>query len=239
MFKETWKEYVRGYKFLLPFVLVLMLFERIMGDLKFDQVDIFGGIFSIIKELLVNNLRLIIITLFLGSLFYAFLMLVMKTLINEGEANYRKSFIESLGLYVSFLGLNIITSAILMSMSLLAFIPIVSPIAMILLMLINVLLIPCKAYLIYHRTNLSEALKKGILVGKKYFSEMVLFSIAIGIAVVVISGIMSAVNIDIKASPVGDIFINFVTTSISMYLYMYVVVICKKEEKIEGKILEY
>lgn len=243
MYKEVWKEYKKGFKFLLPFILVLVLFESVTDNFSFSTINFFGGSFSAFKDAAVNNLDQVSIGLFLGSVFYPFLMVVMKALVNEGEVNYRESLKESLSLYLRYLTLNIVTSAILIGIMLLGFLPIVMPIALILLMLVNALLIPCSAYLIYYHASIKEALKKGMLIGKKYFSEIFLLSISmiiIGTIILgIMSGIMSLANIDIKTNPAGNVLTNVINVIIMTYLYMYIVDICKKEEKIQGKILSY
>ncbi|WP_315121708.1 hypothetical protein [uncultured Clostridium sp.] len=242
MHKEIWNKYIKGFKFLLPFILIQVLFESVSLNLGFSEYgffDFFGENFSTFKQSVVNNLAPILFSLFIGSLFHAFLMVVIKALINEKDINYRENLKESLGIYLRYLGLNIITSAILLGVMLLGFSSILLPFSIIFLIYFNVLLTPCESYLIYYDTNPAEALKKGMSLGKEYSGEILLLGIMAGIMIAIIAGIMSVIGIGPKTNLIGYAFVNFVRISIWVYVCMFAMTICKKGEQTEKAILKY
>lgn len=54
----------------------------------------------------------------------------------------------------------------------------------------------------------------------------------------VMGSIMSILNINPKTNFIGFIFISFISANIQIYFYMFVMAICKREEKAEEKILK-
>lgn len=244
MYGEVWNNYKKGFKFLLPFILVQVLFESTSLNLEFDKYDFFGKggnlikNISVFKQIIINEPIPILFDLFIGTLFYSFLMVVIKALLNKNEINYKKNFKESLGFYLRYLGLNMIIYSISVGLIILGFWGILIPFMVILLILFNVLLIPCDAYLIYYNTNVGEALKKGMALGKKHFGEILLLGVMVSIILAIIGGAMALVNINPKATVIGSVLMNFVSASVGSYLYMFTITICKKEEKVEEKIIE-
>lgn len=237
MYREIWNKYMKGFKFILPFIVVRVLYESIsynLGFSKYDFYDFFGGNLSSFKQAVVSNLGSILFSLFVGSLFSAFLMVVIKSLINDKDVNYGENLKESLGIYLRYLLLNIITSAIFVGILLLGLCKIIMPISFILLIYFNVILTPCMAYLVYNNVSPVVALKKGIAVGKKYSGEILLLAITLCIII----GIISGVSIKLKVNPVGSVFMDFIETSIWGYLYIFSMAICKKEEKVVDRMLE-
>lgn len=244
MYSEVWNRYKGSFKFLLPFILVKVLFESIGFNLEFSEYDFFeeGGNLiknlSAFKQIIINEPIPILFDLFIGTLFYSFLMVVIKVLLNNSEINYKENFKESLSFYLRYLGLNIIIYSISVGLILLGFWGILIPFMVILLILFNVLLIPCDAYLIYYNTSVGEALKKGIALGKKHFGEILLLGVMVSIILAIIGGVMALVNINPKVNPIGSVLMNFVSASVGGYLYMFTMTICKKEEKTAEKIIE-
>ncbi|MBM7870768.1 hypothetical protein JOC70_002262 [Clostridium pascui] len=244
MYGEVWNNYKKGFKFLLPFILVKVLFESTSLNLEFDKYDFFGKggnllkNLSVSKQIIINEAIPILFYIFIGSLFYSFSMVVIKALVNKKDINYKENFKESLGFYLRYLGLNIIISAISIGLIVLGFWGILIPFMVILLILFNVLLIPCDAYLIYYNTSVGEALKKGTALGKKHFGELLLLGITVSIILAIIGGVMALANISPKINPIGSVLMNFASASIGGYLYMFTMTICKKEEKVEEKIIE-
>lgn len=244
MYGEVWNNYKKGFKFLLPFILVQVLFESTSLNLEFDKYDFFGKggnlikNISVFKQIIINQPIPILFDLFIGTLFYSFLMVVIKALLNKNEINYKKNFKESLGFYLRYLGLNMIIYSISVGLIILGFWGVLIPFMVILLILFNVLLIPCDAYLIYYNTSVGEALKKGMVLGKKHFGEILLLGVMVSIILAIIGGSMALVNINPEANLIGSVLMNFVSASVGSYLYMFTITICKKEEKVEEKIIE-
>ncbi|WP_027624847.1 hypothetical protein [Clostridium lundense] len=234
MYKEVWDKYMKGFKLILPFILVYVLFQNTSFNFKFVEYGFFEGKFSTFKQAVENNLISILFILFVGSLFYSFLTVVIKKLINGEIINYIESFKESLGIYLKYLGLNIILSGVMLGVMLLGFFHIIMPIAFILMIYLSVIFTPCEAYLVYNNSSPVEAFKKGISVGKKYSGEIILLSIMICI----ILGIASVITISMKTSPIGEIFVDFINTCALFYVYAFAMTICKKEGK-EEQALEY
>lgn len=238
MYGEVWNSYKRGFKFLLPFILVKVLYESTSLNLEFDKYDFFGRggnlikNLSVSKQIIINKPIPILFYIFIGSLFYSFLMVFTKALLNKKDINYKDIFKESLGFYLRCLGLNIIISSISIGLILLGFWGILIPFMVILLILFNVLLIPCDAYLIYYNTSVGEALKKGTALGKKHFGEILLLGVMVSIILAIIGGLMGVSNINPKINLIGSVLINFVSASAGGYLYMFNMTICKKYEKI-------
>lgn len=244
MYKEVWNKYKEGFKFLLPFILVQVLFKSTSFNLEFTKYDFFrrGGNltknFSLLKEIVINESIPILFYIFIASLFQAFLMVVIKALLDKKDINYKENFKESLGLYLRYLGLSIIIYAISVGLVVLGFWGILIPFMIILSLLLSVLIIPCDAYLIYYNTSVGEALKKGIALGKKHFGEILLLSITVCIMLAIIGGVMALVNINPKTNSIGYAFMNFISVSVGIYLSMFIMTICKKAEKTEEKIIE-
>lgn len=244
MYGEVWNNYKKGFKFLLPFILVQVFIESTSLNLEFDKYDFFGKggnlikNLSVSKQIIINEAIPILFYIFIASLFYSFLMVFIKALLNKNDINYKDIFKESLGFYLRYLGLNIIISAISTGLILLGFWGILIPFMVILLILFNVVLIPCDVYLIYYNTSVGEALKKGMALGKKHFGEILLLGVMVSIILAVIGGLMALVNINPKVNLIGSVFMNFVSASIGGYLYMFAMTICKKGEKTAEKIIE-
>ncbi|QBD84957.1 hypothetical protein EQG73_06860 [Clostridium tetani] len=244
MYKEVWNKYIKGFKFLLPFILVQILFKSTGLNLAFTDYDLFGKggslieNLSIFNQLIIDNIIPISLELFIGAIFYSFLMITIKSLLNEKNISYGEDFKESIGFYLRYLVLNIIISAISMVLIFLGFWTILIPFMVILMIYFNIILTPCEAYLVYYNTSVGESLKKGIELGKKYSGEIILIGIVTGIMLGVMGGIMSTLNITPKTNFIGYIFISFISTNIQIYFYMFVMSICKREEKAEEKTLE-
>lgn len=238
MYTDVFKKYFQNFKFILPFILVelafdVATFETTGNDIGTDKYgfmtkgDFFGNIRGDIISLIMNNIVIILIILFVTPLFYAFLQLVMKSIIREEEVNYRESFRESLGFYFRYLGLSIIIIAIVLGILLLSFFAIMLPILLIgiviLLVYIGITITPCGSYLIYYDTSPEEALSEGRKLGKKYFWSIFLVGL--------ISGIINAI---IKVKPEASLLtysiITFITITIQYYMYMFTINICRKEE---------
>ncbi|MBU5483239.1 hypothetical protein KQI86_02795 [Clostridium sp. MSJ-11] len=235
MHREIWSNYIKGFKFLLPFILVKVLFESINANLGFSQYDFFVGNFSTFKQTVTSNWVQTLFSLFVGSLFYSFLMVVVKSLVNEKDISFREIFKESLGIYTRYLALTIIISTIFLGVMFLGFWDIIMPLAVIFVIYLSVLFTPCNAYLVYNDASPTEALKKGISLGKKYSGEIILLSIALSIIV----GTISVVGINLADSTIGYVLISFIITSIYMYSYIFAMTICKKGEETEKAILKY
>ncbi len=54
----------------------------------------------------------------------------------------------------------------------------------------------------------------------------------VSIILAIIGGVMALLNINPKVNLIGSVLMNFVSASVSSYLYMFTITICKKEEKI-------
>lgn len=245
MYKEIWNKYKDGFKFLIPFILVQILFQSFDLNLEFTNYDFIGKggslleNFSIFNETISNNIVKISFELFIGTLFYSFLMITIKALLNERNINYGENFKESIGFYLRYLALNIIIFAISIVLLFFGCWPIFIPFMVILMIYFNIILTPCEAYLVYYNTSAGEALKQGIALGKKYSGEIILLGITISIMLGIIGGIMSVLNINPKTNLIIYIFITFISKNIQIYFYMFVMAICKKEEKIQGEVLGY
>lgn len=239
MYKEAWNKYIKGFKFLLPFILVKVLFEGIgfnLGFNKYDFNNIFRGNLSDFNKAVVSNLVPILFIVFAGSLFYAFLMVVIKALINEKHVNYREDFKEGIGFYSRYLILSIIIYTILIGVRLLERVDMLKAIVLILSIYLSPIFAPCDSYLVYYNTSSIEAFKKGMALGKKYFVEILFLGIIFGI----VSGVsaVSIVSMGLKTSSIGYVCMEFIITSINVYLSMFTMVICKKEEKTVEKMIE-
>ncbi|WP_125152993.1 hypothetical protein [Clostridium rectalis] len=228
MCKKVWNKYIKGFKFLLPFILLQVLIEVKMLDFKHDIYDVLEvteniwGNFSVIIEFLKTDSINMLLYLFVGSLFYSILMLGIKELVDKNYINYGITFKESLRYYLRYLALNIIIYAISIGILLIGSCVIFIPIVFIALLYVTVILTPCKAYLIYYDKSPMEALKKGIVIGKKYFVQI----LAVGSLI----GLITELNIGIKSTFIGLIFIYFIAVCVEMYLYMFSVSICKEEK---------
>jgi hypothetical protein len=245
MYKEVWRKYMKGFKFLLPFILVRTLYESIMHNLGFstyDFYDFFKGNLSGLKQAVVDNFVPILFQLFVGSLFCAFLMVVIKELINEKRVNYREDLKESLGIYLRYLALTIIMYAITIGVLLLGAFDIIMPIVYIFVTsYLSPILIPCDAYLVYNNTNPVEALKEGTSLGKKYYVEILFLGIIFGVISLLLGIIFkmaSPIGMDLRTNPMGYACIELIEISVWTYLCMFIMAICKKEEKTVEKITE-
>ncbi|MBC2397023.1 hypothetical protein [Clostridium tetanomorphum] len=243
MYEETWNKYVKGLKFLLPFILVQVLFEiisfKIFNNIGVDKYNfitegenlIRNSIGRNIKELITGNLALIIFSLLVEPLFYSFVMIIMKKLITDKDVNYTEDFKVSLSFYLRYLGLTIIIGAILLGTMLLSlFAMVVTFVFFLIIILVIYLAIavtPCSAYLIYYDTTPEEALSKGMALGKKYFWKILLLSIIMGV-------LNRFIDVGPNASIIGYVAIAFIRTSVKFYLLMFTMNICKEEEIIEG-----
>lgn len=245
MYKEIWNKYKDGFKFLIPFILVQILFQSFDLNLEFTNYEFFGKggslleNFSIFNETISNNIVKISFELFIGTLFYSFLMITIKALLNERNINYGENFKESIGFYLRYLTLNIIIFSISSVLLFLGCWPILIPFMVILMIYFNIILTPCKAYLVYYNTSVGDALKKGMAMGKKYSGEIILLGFGVGIVLVIMGGIMSAFNINPKTNLIIYLITSFININIQIYFYMFVMAICKKEEKIQGEVLGY
>lgn len=94
MYKEVWNKYIKGFKFLLPFILVQILFKSTGLNLAFTDYDLFGKggslieNLSIFNQLIIDNIIPISLELFIGAIFYSFLMITIKSLLNEKNISY-------------------------------------------------------------------------------------------------------------------------------------------------------
>ncbi|WP_027624921.1 hypothetical protein [Clostridium lundense] len=235
MYKEVWNKYMKGFKFLLPFILVHVLFQSTSLNLNLNQYTFLGGSFTTFEQTIASNFVPILFILFVGSLFYSFLTVVIKKLINGENINYIESFKESLNIYLKYLGLNIILSTITLGVILLGFLSILMSIAFILMIYLSIVFTPCEAYLVYNNTRPVTSLKQGIAVGKKHSGEIILLSFML----CVILSIIAAVTLNFKTNVISEVFLNFITTCASFYVYTFAMTICKKEERVEALTLEY
>ncbi|WP_097027619.1 hypothetical protein [Clostridium peptidivorans] len=240
MYKEAWGKYREGFRMLLPFILVKLLFQ--ISSFKFtdsnvtlDKYDMITGGETLlrnisganVKALVISNLFLIIISIIVVPLVYSFLYLVIKMIVRDEEVNYREAFDESLQFYLRYLTLTIIIGALIIGIAFLAIFSIMIPFfiiaVVILLVYVIVTVIPCEAYLIYHDVSAEEALSKGREIGKKYFWKLA------GIVV-----ITSLIGSALKIIPDTNIIVyaakDFITISIGLYMYIFAMILCKQEE---------
>lgn len=240
MYKEAWEKYREGFRMLLPFILVKLLYQ--ISSFKFtnsnvtlDKYDMITGGESLlrnmsevnVKALVVSSLFLIIISIFALPLFYSFLYLTIKSIVKDEEINYRDIFRESFRFYLRYLTLIIIIIAILIGILLLAAFSMIIPLLVIaiviLLVYVIITIIPCEAYLIYNDVSAEEALSKGRKIGKKYFWKLLLI-------VLITSVIGSIIRLDSSTNIVVYAVKSFITISIEYYLYIFAMVLCKQEE---------
>lgn len=245
MYKEIWNKYKRGFKFLLPFILVQIIFQSFNFNLQFTNYDFIGEggslleNFSIFNEAISNNIVKISFELFVGTLFFSILMVSIKTLLNKGTVNYGESFKEGISLYPRYLLINVVLFLISSVLIFLGFWSIFIPFMVILMIYFNIILTPCKAYLVYYNTSAGDALKKGMVMGKKYSGEIILLGLGVGIVFIVIGGIMSAFNINPETNLIIYSVTSFINVNIQIYFAMFVMNICKREEKVQKEILGY
>ncbi|WP_125154374.1 hypothetical protein [Clostridium rectalis] len=232
MFKEVWNEYKISFKFLLPFILLLSVFNSIGLTTNFDNSDFFtrGGSltknFSVFKEIMTTNYLTILFDLFIGSLLILTILVIINSIYSKNHVRYYEIFKESKGLYLKYLVLDIITNSIFVVVSILGFWSVMAPVTILLLICLSVLLIPCEAYLVCYNTTPLEALKKGFKVGKKYSGEILILCITLGI----LTGLVSLIP-TVKTSMIVLLLANIIKTSIYSYLYAYSINICRKESK--------
>ena len=240
MYKETWKNYKESFNFILPFILVKVAFEIIVfaftKNMSFDKFRFIGqegiitGSFLANRGVIVKNIIELVFNLFLVSLFEAFLIVIMKALLNKEDINYKEKFKESLGFYLRYLGLTIIMYAILLGIVFLGIFAFIVPFIAIFLLgaaiYFEIALMPCTAHLVYHDTTPEIALQKGRALGKKYFWKILLFVIVMGVIGAVVD-VYENSNILIYS------LYDFLKVNMEMFLIMFTVAICKKEDKKE------
>ncbi|MBE6067295.1 MAG: hypothetical protein E7211_06300 [Clostridium lundense] len=240
MYKEAWEKYREGFRILVPFILVKLLFE--VSGFKFtssnvtlDKYDMITGGETLltnmseanIKALVISNLFLIIISILAVPLFYSFLYLIIRSIVKEEEINYREILEESFRFYLRYLSLIIIIIAMLIGILLLAALSIVIPFlivaVVIFLVYVIVTVIPCEAYLIYNDVSAEEALSQGRKIGKKYFWKLFLIALMTSVIGNIIS-VDSSTNIIVYTAK------SFITISIEYYMYIFTMILCKQEE---------
>lgn len=240
MYNEAWEKYKEGFKMLLPFILVKLLwgissFKFIDRNVTLDKYDMITGGEALIKNisganvkaLVISNLFLIIVSILVVPLVYSFLYLVIKMIVRDEEVNYKEAFDESLQFYIRYLTLSIIIIALIIGISFLGIFSMMVPFFMIavviLLVYVVITVIPCEAYLIYHDVSAEEALSKGREIGKKYFWKLV-----------VIGVITSLIGSALKIIPDTNIIVyaakSFITISIGLYMHIFAMTLCKEEE---------
>lgn len=242
MNEKVWDKYIKGYKFLLPFVLVQVLYSNVLSNLEILEFNFFGmgksftSKLSEFKPMLSSNILPIIFQLIVGSLFLAFLMIIIRSIIDFEDVNYRESFKESLILYPKYLALNTIIYTISVGLIFLRLFDMAIPF-IIILSLLSIVLEPCTFYLVYNDTGVIESLKNGISLGKKHFVEIIFIGMILGL---ISFGIGALIGYFIEGT-VGTTLKNFIAYSIYMYGNIYIMNFCRKEEKTGDKelALEY
>ncbi|RXI46995.1 hypothetical protein DP145_05460 [Clostridium tetani] len=245
MYKETWKNYKESFNFILPFILVKVAFEIIVfiltENMVFDKFSFIGqeriltGNFGVNSGIVAKYAIQITFNLFIVSLFEVFLIVIMKAFLNKDTINYKEKFKESLGFYLRYLGLSIIIYAIILGVTLLgifAFIvPFIALLTIGLALYFEIVLMPCKSYLVYHDTTPEIALEKGKEIGKKYLWKILLFILVIGIIGALVD-VYENINIYIYS------LYDFVKVNAEIFLIMFMLTICKKEDKKEEIVVE-
>ncbi|KGK81921.1 MULTISPECIES: hypothetical protein [unclassified Clostridium] len=240
MYKEAWEKYREGFRILLPFILVKLLFQ--ISSFKFtsssvtlDKYDMITGGETLLrnisgangKAVVISNLFLIIISILAVPLVYSFLYLVIKIIVRDEEVNYKEAFIDSLHFYLRYLTLTIIIGALIIGISLLSIFTIMIPFfiiaVMILLVYVVVTVIPCEAYLIYHDVSAEEAFSEGRKIGKKYFWKLAIIGVITSLIASVLK-IIPDTNIIVYAAK------SFITIFIGFYMHIFAMILCKQEE---------
>lgn len=240
MYNEAWEKYREGFKVLLPFILVKLLFQ--ISSFKFTNSNVALNTHNMITEgellirnmseanfnvIIVSSLFLVIIFILVVPLFYSFLYLTIKKIVKDEEINYREIFEESFRFYLRYLALIIIIIAILIGILLLGIfsmiIPFLAIAVVIFLVYIIITIIPCEAYLIYNDVSAGEALNQGRKIGKKHFWKLFLI-------VLITSVVGNIIKMDSSANIIMYSVKSFITTFIEYYMYMFAMVLCKQEE---------
>jgi len=237
MYKDVLKKYLQNFKLFVPFILVKLAYEittfeatnSTIGTDKYSVITQGAAHPGNVGTSILNNIVMLLITLFAAPLFYGFLQLVIKSIIKEKEVSYKESFRESLRFYLRYLGLTIIIIAIIIGILLLSIFAIALPIILIgvfiLLIYVIITIAPCESYLIYHDTSPEEALSKGRVLGKKYFWYILLVSL--------ISGVITFI---MKIKPSTGLLtysiVTLITTIIEFYMSVFTMDICRKEDPI-------
>lgn len=235
MYKEALEKYRKGFKMLLPFILLKMLYQ--ISKFKFTKdkygmitegEELFRNMSGVnVKHLIASNIILIIIVILIVPLFYSFLYLVIKRIVKDEEINYKEAFDESLQFYLRYFTLNIIIIALFIGILLLAAFSVMIPFLVIavgiLFVYLVITIIPCEAYLIYNDVSAEEAFSKGRAVGRKYFWKLVLI-LVITVLMVSILDVIPDTNIIVY------IIKSFIDIFIGFYIYVFSMVLCKKEE---------
>lgn len=243
MSEKVWNKYIKGFKFLLPFILMQVLFSNIISNLEiiefsfFDMGKSFATKFSELKPMMLSNLLPIIFNLIAGSLFYAFLMIIIRSIVNFDDVNYRESFKESLILYPRYLAVSSISATVFIGLIFIGLWDLAIPFIVILSILFSAVLEPCTFYLVYNDEEIIDSLKNGIAIGKRYFVEILFISIIVS----VIGGAIGALIGYFIEGIVATTIKNFILYSAYMYANIYIMNICRKEANIGDKAmtLEY
>lgn len=242
MYNEVWQKYKKGFIFILPFILLQVIFES-MGfnrtkDVTVDTYKLTKEIGTMmmnsigLKSTTVNNAIWLILFLFVSSLFYLFLTVITKNLINEEPINYKENFEESIDYFTRYLGVNIIMTIVLTIGTLISGLFIISVytifLAPILIICMDTLLKPCGAYLVYYNSNIDEALSDGVKLGKDYFWRIVFFNL-------IITFMNILINTSTKLNIITYSLMDFLKVSVEFYILMFSMYICKREGVLNRK----
>lgn len=240
MYKEAWEKYREGFRILVPFILVKLLFQIssfkfTSSNLTLNKYDMITGRETLlrnisganVKAVVIGNLFLIVISILVLPLVYSFLYLVIKIIVKDEEVNYKEAFIDSFQFYLRYLILIIIIGVLIIGISLLSIFSMMIPFfiiaVMILLAYVVVTVIPCEAYLIYHDVSAEEAFSEGRKIGKKYFWKLVIIGVITSLIASVLK-IIPDTNIIVYAAK------SFITIFIGLYMHIFAMILCKQEE---------
>lgn len=242
MYNEVWQKYKKGFKFILPFILLQIIFESVgfrrTGNSNIDT-------YTLIKEIgtsmansiglensIANSIIWLVFFLFVSSLFYIFLIVVIKSIVNQRSINYKENFEESVDYFTRYFGVNIIITIILAIVTLVSGIFIISPytvlISPILIVSMDTLLKPCGAYLVYYNSSIDEALSDGVKLGKDYFWRIIFLSF-------IITFINILTNASTNLNIITYSLMDFFKVSIKFYILMFSMYICKREDVLDIK----
>ena len=238
MYKETWNKYKKGFKFLLPFILINAILNTCGLDLNIGKYE-FTGLdlklstnLNVFKQTITNNFTNMLLGLLVGTVFFTVSLLVIKDVFLDKNVSYIRSFKESISYYAKFLVLSVVLESMFIAVQVLGTWGLLTPITMILSIYLSVVLAPCAIYLMYHKSNVLDALRDGITIGRKNFGAILLLNVAIVIAFAVPMALLSKVSLN---NPVVSIIFSSIASAISMYCSMFVMSLCESEEHLHEK----
>lgn len=216
MYIEIFENYTEKFKFILPFILAEVIFQDFYFNMGFNNYGF------------INKERLIQILFYftIGMLFTNFLMLILKNIINKEHINIEKDFKESIEFYPKCVKLNVIMFIVTIFIMLLDGLLKFTPLTICLTIVYNTLLDPCISYLIYYNASVIDALKNGIILGKKYFAKILLINLIINI--------ISYTNVNLESS-IQYSFINYIKISVEVYQAMFLMYLCNRRKYYENK----